>query len=119
MKCDSCGGALPPGNRFCGECGAPVKREAPTPSGAPVEVLDALIADYRKEVKDRPGDANAKYNLAMALEQRGRFEEALGGYLSLGEVADPGSYVVRPGLGDGSGVLGAIALAADAAFDEA
>lgn len=43
---------------------------------------------------------------------RARLTEALGGYLRLPEVADVERFIVPPGLGDRSGVLGAIALAA-------
>jgi fructokinase len=46
---------------------------------------------------------------------RERFTETLAGYLPLPEVRDPATFLVRPGLGDRAGVLGAIALAADAA----
>lgn len=76
MKCNACGEELAPGQRFCGQCGAPVA-ERGHESGA-ASTLDALIKDYRKELKDEPEDTNVKYNLAMALEQRGRLEEALG-----------------------------------------
>lgn len=76
MKCNACGEDLTPGQRFCGQCGAPVA-ERGRESGA-ARTLDALIKDYRKELEDQPDDTKAKYNLAMALEQRGRFEEALG-----------------------------------------
>lgn len=46
---------------------------------------------------------------------RTRFLDTLGGYASLPEVLDASTYLVRPGLGDRSGVLGGIALAADTA----
>ncbi len=43
------------------------------------------------------------------------FLERLGGYLPYEEVLDAGSFVVPAGLGDRAGVLGAIALAGEAA----
>jgi fructokinase len=51
-------------------------------------------------------------NLPGLLEAvRHRFVECLGGYLPYQEVLDAESFIVRPGLGDRAGVLGAIALA--------
>ena len=44
---------------------------------------------------------------------RRRFLDRLGGYLTLPDVLDVGSFVVPPELGDRAGVLGAIALAED------
>jgi fructokinase len=44
---------------------------------------------------------------------RDRFLESLGGYLVAPQILDPRSYIVAPALGDRSGPLGALALAAD------
>lgn len=41
---------------------------------------------------------------------RSRFETRLGGYLRATAAADPGTYIVPPGLGARSGILGALAL---------
>jgi len=42
---------------------------------------------------------------------RARFLERLGGYVTLPEVLDAESFIVRPALGDRAGVLGGVALA--------
>ena len=78
MKCNSCGVALAPGQRFCGQCGAPAPTVEERPESGSARTLDALIKDYRKELEEHPESTKSKYNLAMALEQRGRLEEALG-----------------------------------------
>jgi fructokinase len=49
---------------------------------------------------------------------RHRVRELLAGYLRTPELTEPDAierYIVRPGLGDSSGVIGAIEMAVDAA----
>lgn len=77
MDCPDCGVAAPDGARFCGQCGAALVATARR------DALDDLILDYQRELKDKPGNTTALYNLAVALQRKGRLDEALRAWKSL------------------------------------
>ena len=95
MDCSSCGRELPEGQRFCGWCGAPA--QAPGAERPADALLEAMIADYRKELEDRPDDSVVLFNLATALERGGRLGEALA-LLKRVEATEPGDKDVEKAM---------------------
>ena len=82
MNCPDCKTPAPDGARFCSQCGAALVATARR------DALDDLIADYRRELEDKPDDTAALGNLAMALQRKGRLDEALETWRRLAEL-DP------------------------------
>ena len=72
MKCPSCGKECPDEDQFCGGCGA--RLDAESVSGA----VDDMILELRRAIAERPQDADAHYNLAIAYLYRRMFTEAAG-----------------------------------------
>ena len=83
MNCAACGREAREDDRFCSGCGAPLSGSAGT------DVVDDLIRDYQRELADRPDDAGLLYNLGLALERKGRFEDALAAWRRIRDT-DPG-----------------------------
>jgi len=71
MRCRSCNSEVPQGAAFCPKCGA--RQEA----GAEFETIDRMIEDYRRRLDDKPDDADARFNLALAYKHKGLDELAL------------------------------------------
>ena len=71
MNCAECGKEAREGDRFCSGCGVSLSPSARR------DVVDDLIRDYRKELEDKPDDTSVLYNLGLALERKGRLDEAL------------------------------------------
>ena len=86
MKCAACGKEADEGDRFCSGCGAPLAADRVP------DVVDDLIRDYRNQLADQPEDASTLYNLGLALERKGRWQEALAVWRQVQQV--------EPGFGD-------------------
>jgi tetratricopeptide (TPR) repeat protein len=68
MKCSSCGREIEAGPSFCPACGAPAV-DSPA--------IAAMIQDARRALADDPGDAAARYNLAIAYKLGGLDDAAI------------------------------------------
>jgi len=64
MRCRSCDAELPQGAAFCPQCGT--GQEA----GAEFETIDRMIEDYRRRLDQKPQDADARFNLALAYKHK-------------------------------------------------
>jgi len=64
MRCRSCDAELPEGAAFCLKCGA---RQV---AGETFETIDRMIEDYRKRLDQKPDDADARFNLALAYKTK-------------------------------------------------
>lgn len=64
MRCRSCDAELPEGAAFCPKCGT--RQEA----GAGFETIDRMIEDYRRRLDQKPEDADARFNLALAYKHK-------------------------------------------------
>jgi tetratricopeptide (TPR) repeat protein len=64
MRCRSCDVELPEGAAFCVKCGA---RQI---AGETFETIDRMIEDYRKRLDQKPDDADARFNLALAYKTK-------------------------------------------------
>ncbi len=86
MRCRTCDAEVAEGSAFCPKCGA---RQA---VGIQLETVDRLIEDFRRRLDERPDDADARFNLALAYKHKGLDELALAELERLREQA--------PGLAD-------------------
>ena len=64
MRCRSCNAELSEGAAFCPSCGA---QQA---VGATFETIDRMIEDYRRRLDQKPRDADARFNLALAYKHK-------------------------------------------------
>jgi tetratricopeptide (TPR) repeat protein len=64
MQCRSCDAELAEGAAFCPKCGA--RQEA----GGEFETIDRMIEDYRRRLDQKPEDADARFNLALAYKHK-------------------------------------------------
>jgi len=71
MRCRSCDAEIAEGSAFCPTCGA--RQEA----GIQFETVDRLMDDFRRRLDERPDDADARFNLALAYKHKGLDEMAL------------------------------------------
>jgi len=66
-ECQNCGRKAEEGANFCAHCGASLRSQA----------LDRMIQDARRAVDNNPGDASARFNLALACKLGGMGDLAL------------------------------------------
>lgn len=69
-RCPQCGREVADEDRFCRQCGAKLQGRPPSAT------MEALAAEYRQAVADRPDDPDAHYSLALALLYNERWAEA-------------------------------------------
>jgi tetratricopeptide (TPR) repeat protein len=72
MRCRSCDAELPEGATFCPKCGT---RQA---AGETFETIDRMIEDYRRKLEQKPDDADARFNLALAYKKKRLDDLAIG-----------------------------------------
>lgn len=73
MQCSVCHSEVPDDAQFCQRCGARLKA---VPEGINPAVI-ALVEQYERSVADRPKDADARFNLALAYLQANRYGSAV------------------------------------------
>lgn len=69
-KCQHCGLELSPEDRYCRRCGAKVGGRPPSAT------LEAMAAEYRKDVEEHPDDLDSRFSLGLALFYNERWAEA-------------------------------------------
>lgn len=74
MQCPVCRSEISETVRFCSQCGARLVEEEDEEVN--LAVLE-LIAQYERLVRDRPADANARFNLALTYLQARRWGAAV------------------------------------------
>ncbi len=68
--CPGCGRSVSEEDVYCRYCGRKLRGRTPSAT------MEALAAEYRQAVADRPDDPDAHYSLAIALLYNERFAEA-------------------------------------------
>jgi tetratricopeptide (TPR) repeat protein len=71
MRCPSCKAEVAASDRYCRECGVRLGRS----TRASATVQD-MARDFAAKIEDRPADADAKYNLALAFLYQGEWQNA-------------------------------------------
>jgi tetratricopeptide (TPR) repeat protein len=65
-KCPGCDRDVEAEDAFCRHCGTPLRAPQPTALADHSATLDDMAADFLGQLKDKPGDADTLYNLALA-----------------------------------------------------
>lgn len=75
-QCQTCGRGVEAGINFCPACGAPLRSPA----------VAAMIQDALTVLRQRPADASARYNLAIAYKLAGSDEMAIEEFCKVAEL---------------------------------